>query len=98
MTGMEEVTDQQAQAAKHLVNIASAHQSLLRLAARLPPEVLAQLRAAHEDKTADMCCNAHLEGLWCCIDILLFNPADYAPEKVAEAEHLLNRYRRQRVL
>jgi len=90
-----EVSAEQAQAAKNLVNIAGAHGAILDLAAELPPEILAKIKAAHEEKTADMCCAAHCEGLWCCIDILLFDPADYAAEKVTEAGKLLHRYYEQ---
>jgi hypothetical protein len=42
-----------------------------------------------------MCCNAHCEGLNCCIDILTEDPAKYAPEKVAEALRVLDRWREQ---
>jgi hypothetical protein len=93
---MTDVTPEQAQAAKHLVNSAGAYGALITLAARLPPEILALIRAAHEDATVDMCCNAHCEGLECCIDVLLEDPARYAPEKVAEAEELLRRYRHRK--
>ena len=92
---MTDVTEAQARAAKDLVNTAGAHGALITLAGQLPPEVLAQLRAAHEDKIADMCCAAHGEGMLCCIDILLEDPVRYAPGKVAEAEELLRRYREQ---
>ena len=92
---MTDVTTEQARAAKNLVNIAGAHRSLLDLAAALPPEILARIREAHAEQTADMCCAAHGEGLWCCIDILLFDPADYAPARVAAARDVLQRYRGQ---
>jgi hypothetical protein len=92
---MTDVTPEQAQAAKHLVNTAGAYGALIALAAQLPPETLALIRAAHQDATVDMCCNAHCEGQECCIDVLLEDPAGYAPEKVAEAEELLRRYREQ---
>lgn len=92
---MADVTSGQAQAAKHLVNTAGAYGALIALAPQLPPEILALLRAAHDDKTVSMCCNAHCEGLDCCIDILLDDPARYAPERVAEAQDLLARYRAQ---
>jgi hypothetical protein len=92
---MTDVTLKQAQAASYLVNTAGAYGALIALAPQLPPEILALIRAAHEDETVDLCCNAHCEGLDCCIDILLDDPARYAPEKVAEAEELLRRYREQ---
>lgn len=90
---MTDVTREQAQAAKQLVNSAGAYGALIALAAQLPPEILALIRAAHQDETVNMCCNAHGEGQECCIDVLLDNPARYAPGKVAEAEELLRRYR-----
>lgn len=79
--------------AKHLVNTASAYGPHIALARQLPPAVLDQLRAAHQEATVSMCCNAHCEGQECCIDILLDNPDDYAPGKVAAAGELLRRYR-----
>ena len=84
-----DVTAEQAQAAKQVVNTAESFGALIELAPQLPPEILAAIRAAHEDKTVAMCCNAHGEGLDCCIDVLLDDPAEYAPEKVAEAEQVL---------
>jgi hypothetical protein len=90
-----DVTPEQAQAAKRLVNTAGAYGALITLAPQLPPETLALIRAAHQDATVSMCCNAHCEGLDCCIDILLDDPARYAPGEVAEAEELLRRYRKQ---
>lgn len=92
---MDEVTRGQADAAKRLVNEAGAYGALIALAGQLPRVVLAAIKAAHEDKTVAMCCIAHCEGLECCIDILLEDPARYAPEKVAEAQELLRRYRQQ---
>jgi hypothetical protein len=93
---MTEVSSEQADAAKRIVNTAGASGALIALASRLPPEILAEIRAAHDDETVSMCCNAHCEGQECCIDVLLDDPARYAPAKVAEAEELLRRYRMQR--
>ena len=90
------ITAEQAQAAKRLVNDAGAFGPLIALAARLPADVLAALREAHEDKTVGLCCNAHCEGLNCCVDILLDDPARYAPARVAEAEDVLRRWQQQR--
>lgn len=92
MTG---ITAKQAQDAKHLVNIAGAHGALIALARQLPPEILALLREAHSDPVNDMCCAAHSEGMDCCIDILLDDPALYEPGRISEAEDLLRRYREQ---
>ena len=93
--GVTEISTSQADAAKYVVNTAGAFGALIALAATLPQDVKDALRAAHEDKTVSMCCNAHCEGLDCCIDVLLDDPARYAPERVAEAEELLRRYREQ---
>lgn len=90
---MAAITREQADAAKDIVNTAGAYPALIDLAAQLPPDILAQIRAAHT--IVDMCCNAHGEAMACCIDILLDDPARYAPDKVAEAEDLLRRYREQ---
>jgi len=92
---MTDVTPEQAHTAKHLVNSAGAYGALIALAAQLPAETLTLIRSAHEDATVDMCCNAHCEGRECCIDVLLDDPARYAPDKVAEAKELLHRYREQ---
>jgi len=92
---MAGITFVQAQEAKRLVNDAEAYGSLIALASQLPAEILARIREAHEDATTAMCCNAHCEGLDCCIDILLTDPARFAPERVAEAQGLLARYRAQ---
>lgn len=92
---MTEITHEQARRANHLVNTASAHGAIIALARQLPPDILNLLREAHSDPTADLCCAAHAEGLNCCIDILLDDPAAYDPATVAEAEDLLRRYREQ---
>jgi hypothetical protein len=92
---MTAVTPEQAQAAKNLVNTAGAFGTLIALARQLPPEILALIRAAHEDETTDMCCSAHCEGLSCCIDVLLDDPAKYEPARVTEAVELLERWRQQ---
>ena len=92
---MTAVTPEQAQAAKNLVNDAGAYGALITLAGQLPREILDVIRAAHGDKTVTMCCNAHCEGLACCIDILTSDPAQYEAGKVAAAEQLLERWRQQ---
>lgn len=92
---MTDLTPEQAQAAKNVVNTAGGYGTLIALARQLPPEILATIRAAHEDETTDMCCNAHCEGLSCCIDILLDDPARYEPARVTEAVELLECWRRQ---
>lgn len=89
------VTAQQADAAKWLLNDAGAFGALIALARQLPPEILAQIRAAHDDKTVSICCNAHGEGQDCCIDILLDDPARYEPGKITEAEDVLRRWQEQ---
>ena len=91
----DKVTAGQADAAKWLLNDASAFGALIALARQLPPEILTQIRAAHDDETVSMCCNAHGEGQDCCIDILLGDPARYEPGKIAEAEEILRRWQEQ---
>lgn len=83
------ITHEQAQAAKAIWNIADGHAPLLALIPQLPRAVLERLRAAHE---MSLCCDATADGLWCCLDILMLNPADYTPDKVAAAKDLLERY------
>ena len=92
---MMNMTNEQAGRGKNLINIAGGYASLITLAAKLPPDTLAKLREAHNNQVTDMCCNAHNEGLWCCIDILLFDPADYAPKRWQLGQDLLARYRVQ---
>lgn len=89
------VTSEQADAAKYLTNTAECYGALIELAARLPEEIREQLRTAHADKTTDMCCNAHCEGLDCCVDILTGDLGQFGPERVRAAEELLKRYRAQ---
>ena len=89
------ISDEQATRANFLVNDVSAYPHLIALAQILPSDVKDQLRVAHDAKPESYCCTAHSEGLSCCIDILLTDPAEYAPAKVAEAEDLLQRYRSQ---
>jgi hypothetical protein len=84
------ITREQAQSAKDLVNTAESYGPLLALIPAFPRELLEKLKTAHD--AADMSCNAAAEGQWCCVELLLENPVDYAPDKVAAAKELLDRY------
>ena len=87
------VTQEQAQAAKWLVNDAETYAPFIALIGQIPAGVAKRLAEAHE--AVGFGCSAHSEGMTCCIDVLLSDVADYAPGKVAEAQAVLSRWRRQ---
>lgn len=88
---MHKAIDEQASEANHLINVTSWAMPLIALIGDIPPELAGKLRAAHD--AAGYCCSAASEGLECCLDILLDDPAKYTPAKIAEAQELLSRYR-----
>jgi hypothetical protein len=87
------ITHAEANVAKRLVNDAGSFAPLIAIISEIDDATKTLLREAH-DKTG-YGCNAENEGLWCCIDILLRDPDDFAPEKIQAAEELLARYRSQ---
>lgn len=89
---MDEITAEQAQAAMNLVNDAESFAPLVTLIPSVPDGLKAALREAHEASG----CNARNEGLWCCVDILLHDPAMYEPSKVDAARQLLAQWRERR--
>lgn len=89
----ERVTSEQAQAAKWLVNDAGTYAPLIPLIGQMSADVTERLAAAHD--AVGFGCSATSEGMTCCIDVLLSDPADYAPEKVAEARAVLARWQEQ---
>jgi hypothetical protein len=87
------ITLEQMRAAQALRNVAGEYAELLALIPELPRALLEKLDVAH--RAIGYSCNAENEGLWCCLDILMLDPADYAPEKVAAANDLIERYHAQ---
>lgn len=87
------ITWEQVQEAQDVRNVAGEYPELLALIPELPREVLEKIDAAH--RAVGWNCSAESEGLWCCIDILLLDPADYTPDKVAAANDLIERYHAQ---
>jgi hypothetical protein len=87
------ITREQAQAAQDVRNVAGEYVELLALIPELPRELLEKLDIAHQ--SVGFSCNAESEGQWCCLDILMLDPADYTPEKVTAANDLIERYHAQ---
>lgn len=84
------MTQEQVQAANFLVNDAISYAPLIAFIREIPPELATKLREAHN--AVGWGCGAQSEDQTCCLAVLLADPADYAPEKIAAAEELLARH------